>query len=152
MKAKFFSTLKDVHAIKGQKKREIEIEIKEGLDCLWIKPKGYGDHCSARNFGLPICLEIYEGRLRLIFWPDINKEEPTVIDMEGARETAREKEMRVIESNSLPYFGDDGLVNIFDRKTGKQVFVKKENFKDVTTGGGRMIGLFKFEVREEVKK
>jgi len=61
------------------------------------------------------------------------------------------KTIRVIESNSLPYFGEDGIVNIFDRKTGKRVFVKRENFEDVTTDGGRMIGSFKFEITEEEK-
>lgn len=64
-------------------------------------------------------------------------------------ETARKKEKRMIESNSLPYFGDDGIVNIFDRKTGKRVFVRQGNFKDITTDGGRMHGLFKFEITEE---
>lgn len=64
-------------------------------------------------------------------------------------ETIRKKEKRMIESNSLPYFEDDGTVNIFDRNTREVLTVKKENFKDITTDGGRMNGLFKFELTEE---
>ena len=151
MKSKFYTTIQDRNPPKGQIGREIRIEIKEGLAGYYIevKPEGFGDHGSADGHGVPITLELYEGRLRLIVFPDINEEEPTIIDMEGARETARKKEKRIVESNSLPYFGGDGLVNIFDRMTGKQVFAKKKNFKDITTDGGRMNGLFTFEITEE---
>jgi len=69
--------------------------------------------------------------------------------MEGARETARKKGKRIIESNSLPFFGKINAVNFFDRKTGELVLVDKKNFKDITTDGGRMNGLFKFEITEE---
>jgi hypothetical protein len=149
MKAKFFTTLEDVHALKGKKTHDIHLEIEEGYHCIDIKPEGYGDFASAKNCGVPIILEVYEGRLRLIVFPDINKDDATIIDMEGAREEARKKVKRIIESNSLPYFGEDGIVNIFDKATGKRVFVKQENLKDRTTDGGRMCGLFKFEITEE---
>ena len=145
MKAKFFTTLKDMSL-----KNSVDLEMEERADCLWIRAKGYGDAVSSKGHGVPICIEVYGGRLRVILWPNINSEDPLIIDMEGAREDVREKETRIIESNSLPYFGDDGLANILDRKTRKRVFVKKENLKDITTDGGRMIGLYKFEIKEAV--
>ena len=92
MRAKFFTILKEIHVLQGGKHHDIKVEIEEGNDCLEIKPKGYGDYDSADGFGVPIVLENYEGHLRLIFWPDINKEHPTIIDMEGAREEARKDE------------------------------------------------------------
>jgi len=151
MRSKFYTTIEDTQAPNGLKQKEVRVEIKEGLAGYYIeiKPEGFGDHGSADGHGVPITLELYEGRLRLIVFPNINNENPTVIDMEGARETARKKGKRIIESKCLPYFQDDGLVNIFNRETGQRVFVKKKNFKDITTDGGRMHGLFKFEITEE---
>lgn len=46
---------------------------------LGIRPHGYGDVPT-------IVLERWEGRLRVLIWPDRNEDEPTIIDMEGARE------------------------------------------------------------------
>ena len=56
---------------------------------LYFAPKGYGDAGSLDGHGSPIGIEIYEGRLRVILWTDINTEDPTIIDMEGARESQR---------------------------------------------------------------
>jgi hypothetical protein len=72
-------------------KLDVEIEID---DQIWIKPKGYGDFCSEDGYGVPICIERAEGRLRVILWPDINEEDPMVIGMEGALETMRKEEKR----------------------------------------------------------
>lgn len=60
---------------------------------LLIRFKGYGDCCSAEGHGVPIILERYEGKLRLIVWADINKEDPThIIDLEEAREDNRKED------------------------------------------------------------
>ena len=57
---------------------------------LAIKVKGLGDQYSADGEGVPILLEVFEGRVLLRVWSDINKEDPThVIDLSGAREDAR---------------------------------------------------------------
>jgi hypothetical protein len=56
---------------------------------LWIRPEGYGDKCSTDGHGYPLGLEIWQGRLRLIVYGDINEEEPRIIDLENARETCR---------------------------------------------------------------
>ena len=53
---------------------------------LWIHIDGYGECTASEGEGFPIGIEIYNGRLRLLVWPDINDEESEVIDMEGARE------------------------------------------------------------------
>lgn len=147
MKAIFH--LKDIHVIQGQKRNDIKVIIEQGADCIAIRPRGYGDSISPDGLGAPILLEVYEGNLRLLVWSDILIDDVTIIDMEGARETARKKEPRIVHSNSLPYFGDDGIVNIFDKATGKRVFAKKENFKDVTTEGGRAIQFYTYEIKKE---
>lgn len=58
---------------------------------LWIQPAGYGDKTSADWCGWPIGLEIWEDRLRLIVFDNINVEEPKIIDLENAKETTRTK-------------------------------------------------------------
>lgn len=147
MKAKFYTKLEDAFSAKERKSKGVEIEIEEGSNCLWIKPKGYGDHCSAEGHGIPICLEVYEGRLRVIVWPDINKEEPTIIDMEGARETARKPTKRIVKSKCLPFFKDDGTVSIWT-ENGQEEIVPLARFKDITTDGGRVHNHYKFEITE----
>lgn len=56
---------------------------------LWVQPAGYGDKTSADGHGWPIGLEIWQGRLRLIAFDDINTEEPKIIDLEKSREDSR---------------------------------------------------------------
>lgn len=58
------------------------IEVLNGT--IWISPKGYGD-------GTPIGVELYNGRLRVLAWDDINNNggDPVIVDMEGARESKR---------------------------------------------------------------
>jgi len=70
--------------------RKVQVEVFEHPSgALAIKPRGYGDYCSTRNYGIPIFLEVWEGRLQLVVCPDINVESPTLIDMEGAKEENR---------------------------------------------------------------
>ena len=56
---------------------------------LWMRPSGYGDACSEDGQGFPIALELWQGRLRLVVFTDINNEEPQILDLENARETNR---------------------------------------------------------------
>jgi len=60
-------------------------------DQLWIQPYGFGEKCTADGEGSPIGLEIWQGRLRLIVFNDINSEDPRIIDLENARESARNR-------------------------------------------------------------
>jgi len=52
-------------------------------------PEGFGDFASAQGHGCPVSLEFYRGRLRLIVFPDINTEDPMIIDLDGAKEDRR---------------------------------------------------------------
>jgi hypothetical protein len=69
--------------------REVRI-LSEGGQ-IWIQPRGYGEKCAIDGQGFPIGIEIWQGRLRLIVFTDINSEEPQIIDLEKARETARNR-------------------------------------------------------------
>ena len=65
----------------------VVVEITETAICLRLTV--YGDHGSADCHGVPVMLERWQGRLRLIVWPDINQQEPQIIDLEEAREDRR---------------------------------------------------------------
>ena len=57
---------------------------------LSIFPQGYGDFGSMDGHGCPVFLELYQGRLRLVVFAEINQEDPThIIDVEGASEARR---------------------------------------------------------------
>lgn len=68
-------------------------EIKTHLLCeygkFWIRPEGFGDAYSLEGDGWPIGLELWQGRLRLLVFTDINNEEPQIIDLEKAKESCR---------------------------------------------------------------
>ncbi|MCP4707032.1 MAG: hypothetical protein GY869_00275 [Planctomycetes bacterium] len=73
--------------------RQIEVRLLYASGQLWIQPEGYGDKCSADGHGTPVGLEIWQGRLRLILFDDINEEAARFIDLEKARETTRQEEV-----------------------------------------------------------
>ena len=70
---------------------EIKVNILSEGGQIWIQPQGYGEKCAMDDEGWPIGIEIWQGRLRLIVFDDINREEPHIIDLEKARETARKR-------------------------------------------------------------
>jgi len=52
--------------------------------------EGYGTAGMEDGFGAPIFIEFYEGKLRVVLNPDINVEDPEIIEMQGALEQKRE--------------------------------------------------------------
>ena len=77
--------------IDGKRVLPVQIVNDHG-DGLFILPEGYGEYCAAPGEGACLAIEIWEGKLRLVIWGDINKEEPThIINLEGAREDKREE-------------------------------------------------------------
>lgn len=66
----------------------LEIEIMADSEGISIHPKGYGDATSSPGMGIPIFLQVYQGKLMVSVWSDITKEDPThEISLEGARES-----------------------------------------------------------------
>ena len=52
--------------------------------------EGYGECAAADGYGRPVIIELYEGKLRLLVWSDINREDPThIIELNGAQEARR---------------------------------------------------------------
>ena len=87
---------------------EIEINILSEGGQVWIQPAGYGEKCAEDGHGYPIGIEIWQGKLRLILFDDINSEEAKIIDLENAKETARMKCSwcgKVIEIESIKWKG-----------------------------------------------
>jgi len=70
---------------------EIKVNILSEGGQIWIQPEGYGEKCATDGEGFPVGIEIWQGRLRLIVFDDINREDPQIIDLESARETARKR-------------------------------------------------------------
>ena len=70
---------------------EIKINILSEGGQIWIQPQGYGEKYALDGTGRPVGIEIWQGRLRLIVFDDINREEARIIDLEKAKETARRK-------------------------------------------------------------
>ena len=64
----------------------LPVKIVSNDSVISIFPEGYGDFGSASGHGCPVFLELYQGRLRLIVFPDINNQEPIIIDLEAARD------------------------------------------------------------------
>ena len=56
---------------------------------IGIGAEGYGEPDALPGQGTPVYIEFYGGKLRLHAWPDINNENATTIEMEGAKESAR---------------------------------------------------------------
>jgi hypothetical protein len=71
--------------------KTLKIAVSDDSGSLTIEPCGYGDFSSQDFHGCPIFLELYEGRLRLVTYADINEQDPTIVDMENALETNRKE-------------------------------------------------------------
>ena len=68
---------------------EIKVNILSEGGQIWIQPEGYGEKCALDGQGWPVGIEIWQGRLRLIVFADINRENPQIIDLENAKECRR---------------------------------------------------------------
>jgi len=71
---------------------EIKVNILSEGGQIWIHLQGYGEKCAMDGHGWPIGIEIWQGRLRLIVFDDINREDPQIIDLEKARESCRSRD------------------------------------------------------------
>jgi hypothetical protein len=66
---------------------KLPVKIAASPHGVSIYAEGHGDFGSAEGYGTPVFLELHRGRLRLLVWADINREDPTHdIDLSGARE------------------------------------------------------------------
>jgi len=87
---------------------ETKVNILSEGGQIWIQPQGYGEKCAVDDQGWPIGIEIWQGRLRLMVFDDINREDPQIIDLEKARETARSRCSwcrKEIEAESIKWKG-----------------------------------------------
>ena len=81
-----------------------EVQLKVGPDGIDLLAEGFGTLTMQPGYGGIAYLEYAEGRLRLLVWADINQEDPThIIDLEGARESARKPE-KGEQANGIRYF------------------------------------------------
>lgn len=70
--------------------KTLEVQVRQGVQGqVYISIPGYGEQEADDGLGVPIIIEMYGGKLRVVTFPDINSAEAKVIDMEGARESLR---------------------------------------------------------------
>lgn len=74
-------------------KETVNVKVELGTNyAIDVIPEGFGNATMTDGHGVPVILELWEGRLRLLVWADINQEDPThIIDLEGAREDKRKE-------------------------------------------------------------
>lgn len=90
-----------------------------------IFAEGYGSCNMENGYGAPIFLEIWEGKLRLHVFADINREDSThTIDLEGALESARNETCEEC-GNSIPETG--GSLANKHHKDSCSLYDQKEN-------------------------
>ena len=87
MTEQFEATLQEQSPDFPQKTIKLKLLAENGQ--LWIQPVGYGEKCTADGEGSPVGMEIWQDRLRLVVFDDINSEDPRIIDLENARESCR---------------------------------------------------------------
>lgn len=74
----------------SEKEVEGHVEIEEGFG-IYFHFEGYGEATASPGHGYPLMIEVYDGKLRVIAWSNINEQDPThTIDMEGAQEVLYE--------------------------------------------------------------
>jgi hypothetical protein len=66
---------------------KLPVTVKFHNGFLHICPQGYGESHAPKGEGSPVFLEVYEGELRVIIYPNINSDsEQQIISLEGTRE------------------------------------------------------------------
>ena len=76
-------TLRDADS-SFQGEQQVEIKMERGNPALLIEPRGFGCF-GVEGDSAPVLLELYQGRLRLLVWPKIDEQQPTIIDLKNAR-------------------------------------------------------------------
>jgi hypothetical protein len=80
----------------------LDVKIQSDPRWIWISPEGYGDNGSEDGHGATVGLELYNGRLRLLVYSNINEQDPQIIDLQGALESNRLPESKeAMKSNKM---------------------------------------------------
>ncbi len=91
----FSHTSTTAHGILTDEVTGKKLNASVGFDCgkICINIEGYGDALSIENQGQPVVVDLFDNKLQVIVWGDINQEDPThKIDLEGAREIFRKEQ------------------------------------------------------------
>ena len=70
--------------------REVTLNVlADGHSWLFVRAGGYGEFDAVDGHGYLLCMEVYEGELRLVRSTDINSPEIEVVSLEPLREDRR---------------------------------------------------------------
>jgi hypothetical protein len=81
-------TLEEQDIYSSTKCVPVKVSIQNGQ--VWMQIEGYGEKCTEDGQGSPVGMEIWQGRLRLIVFGNINSEEPQIVNLERAIESLRQ--------------------------------------------------------------
>lgn len=71
--------------------REVTLNVlADGRSWLFVRAEGYGEFEAADGHGDLLCLEVYDGELRMVRSTDINSPDIEVISLEPLREDRRQ--------------------------------------------------------------
>lgn len=72
-------------------KKNVKAKVSFINGMVFVNISGYGDICSYKGEGEPVCVESFNNQARVIVWDDINKEDAShIISLEKAKEKYRE--------------------------------------------------------------
>ena len=66
--------------------------IKVDHNGVYIAIDGYGEHSAEIGTGSPVGLELYEGKVRVLVWDDINTDDAIIMEMDNAKESNRKED------------------------------------------------------------
>ena len=73
------------------KKLKAWAEFNRGKICIHVE--GYGEKTANDGMGEPVVVDLFDNKLKVYIWSDINKEDPTnIISLEGAKEILRKED------------------------------------------------------------
>lgn len=90
--------------VAADSKAKIKVKIELGNDGLFIKPEGMA--MFEGDFAV-IGLELADGKFRLFYYPDIDEQEPEIVDMSGALKDSSKYAYWHYEDGKCPDCGED---------------------------------------------
>jgi hypothetical protein len=123
-------------AEKDGRSHELPIRISMASGMLRVAAKGYGNGDTGDGYGHQVCVELYDGEFRLHAFPDIHKECPVTLSLEGAREGRRTRTVTIeIDYASLEeQTAAIGTVAVPEGVTGDDIRRLFDDWRDLAAG------------------
>jgi hypothetical protein len=114
----------------------LPIRISMASGRLRVAARGYGNGDMADGYGRPVCIEVYDGELRIRVFPDILNECPVTLSLERAKEERRARKV-TIQGRRATAEGQAktvGTVAVPDGTTDEEIKRLFWEWQDLVTG------------------